>query len=171
MPFYAIGGVLLTYFCQHTLAAVSSWTSVHGKYLAYTKQQERDLQITFTDESVRKAEAAGPLVRASTMACALYLYFTTSSQTKRLDLKYVPHHLRFFFFFFFFLKDWVSKGAVTHPTSQGRCATCQDYSAAADIEGAYATAGNPLTKLSEQEMIDCGGGQASTCTEYRYILP
>eukprot|EP00729_Bicosta_minor_P026728 gene26728-27165_t len=117
MPFYAIGGVLLTYFCQHTLAAVSSWTSVHGKYLAYTKQQERDLQITFTDESVRKAEAAGPL-------------------------------------------DWVSKGAVTHPTSQGRCATCQDYSAAADIEGAYATAGNPLTKLSEQEMIDCGGGQA-----------
>ena len=32
----------------------------------------------------------------------------------------------------------------------------QDYSAAADIEGAWATSGHPLTKLSEQEMIDCG---------------
>jgi hypothetical protein len=33
--------------------------------------------------------------------------------------------------------DWVAKGAVTRPTSQGRCATCQDFSAAADIEGAW----------------------------------
>ena len=54
--------------------------------------------------------------------------------------------------------DWVAKGAVTPATSQGRCATCQDFSAAADIEGAWFTSGHPLTKLSEQEMIDCGGG-------------
>jgi len=54
--------------------------------------------------------------------------------------------------------DWVIKGAVTTPTSQGRCATCQDFSCAADIEGAWFTSGHPLTKLSEQEMIDCGGG-------------
>jgi len=54
--------------------------------------------------------------------------------------------------------DWVAKGAVTPPTSQGRCATCQDFSAAADVEGAWFTSGHPLTKLSEQEMIDCGGG-------------
>ena len=31
--------------------------------------------------------------------------------------------------------DWVTKGAVTPATSQGRCATCQDFSAIADVEG------------------------------------
>ena len=54
--------------------------------------------------------------------------------------------------------DWVTRGVVTTPTSQGRCGTCQDFSAIADIEGAWALAGNPLTKFSEQELIDCGGG-------------
>ena len=56
--------------------------------------------------------------------------------------------------------NWVTKGAVTTPTSQGRCATCQDFSCVADIEGAWKLAGNPLIKLSEPEMIDCGGGNA-----------
>ena len=56
--------------------------------------------------------------------------------------------------------DWVKKGAVTPATSQGRCATCQDFSCIADVEGAWHLAGNPLLKLSEQEMIDCGGGDA-----------
>ena len=36
--------------------------------------------------------------------------------------------------------------------------SCQDFSAIADVEGAWHLAGNPLTKLSEQELIDCGGG-------------
>jgi hypothetical protein len=54
--------------------------------------------------------------------------------------------------------DWNERGAVTKPTSQGRCATCQDFSCVADIEGAWHIGGHPLTKLSEQEMIDCGGG-------------
>ena len=54
--------------------------------------------------------------------------------------------------------DWVARGAVTPATSQGRCATCQDFSAIADVEGAWHLSGNPLTKLSEQELIDCGGG-------------
>lgn len=56
--------------------------------------------------------------------------------------------------------DWVVKGAVTPATSQGRCATCQSFSCIADVEGAWATSGHKLTKLSEQEMIDCGGGDA-----------
>jgi len=54
--------------------------------------------------------------------------------------------------------DWVARGAVTLPTSQGRCATCWAFSAIGDVEGAWFLAGNPLVKLSEQEMIDCGGG-------------
>ena len=54
--------------------------------------------------------------------------------------------------------DWVSRGYVTPPTSQGRCATCWSFSATADVEGTWALAGHPLVKLSEQQLIDCGGG-------------
>jgi len=54
--------------------------------------------------------------------------------------------------------DWVDRGAVTTPISQGRCATCQKFSATADLEGAWFLAGNPLTRLSVQEMIDCSSG-------------
>lgn len=56
--------------------------------------------------------------------------------------------------------NWVVNGAVTQPTSQGRCATCQQFSCIADVEGAWFTSGHPLLKLSEQEMIDCGAGDA-----------
>jgi len=56
--------------------------------------------------------------------------------------------------------DWVVKGAVTKPTSQGRCGTCQSFSCVADVEGAWFLSGQPLTKLSEQQMIDCGAGDA-----------
>ena len=51
--------------------------------------------------------------------------------------------------------DWVELGAVTKPTSQGRCGTCAQFSATADIEAQWFLAGHGLVKLSEQEMIDC----------------
>jgi hypothetical protein len=51
--------------------------------------------------------------------------------------------------------DWVEKGAVNPPTSQGRCGTCAQFSATANIEAQWFLAGNPLAKLSEQEMVDC----------------
>ena len=51
--------------------------------------------------------------------------------------------------------DWVELGAVTMPTSQGRCGTCAQFSATADIEAQWFLAGHGLIKLSEQEMIDC----------------
>ena len=50
--------------------------------------------------------------------------------------------------------DWVEKGAVTAPTSQGRCATCAYFAGVAAVEGAWKLAGHPLVKLSEQEEID-----------------
>mmetsp|Transcript_69298 Transcript_69298/g.115183 ORF Transcript_69298/g.115183 Transcript_69298/m.115183 type:complete len:441 (+) Transcript_69298:20-1342(+) len=52
--------------------------------------------------------------------------------------------------------DWVERGAVTKPTSQGRCATCAYFAGVAAVEGAWALAGHALVKLSEQEEIDCG---------------
>jgi hypothetical protein len=58
--------------------------------------------------------------------------------------------------------DWVARGAVTPPTSQGRCATCAYFAGTAAVEGAWKIAGHPLVKLSEQEEIDCynNGGYA-----------
>mmetsp|Transcript_56743 Transcript_56743/g.93875 ORF Transcript_56743/g.93875 Transcript_56743/m.93875 type:complete len:339 (-) Transcript_56743:304-1320(-) len=51
--------------------------------------------------------------------------------------------------------DWVARGAVNVPISQGRCGTCAQFSATADIEAQWFLAGHGLVKLSEQEMIDC----------------
>ena len=51
--------------------------------------------------------------------------------------------------------DWRSRGAVTPPTSQGRCSTCAYFAGVAAVEGAWKLAGHPLVKLSEQEEIDC----------------
>lgn len=51
--------------------------------------------------------------------------------------------------------DWVALGKVTKPTSQGRCATCAYFAGVAATESAWAIAGHPLVKLSEQEEIDC----------------
>jgi hypothetical protein len=51
--------------------------------------------------------------------------------------------------------DWVARGKVTPPTSQGRCATCAYFAGVAATESAWAIAGHPLAKLSEQEEIDC----------------
>lgn len=51
--------------------------------------------------------------------------------------------------------DWVARGAVNTPISQGRCGTCAQFSATADIEAQWFLHGHGLQKLSEQEMIDC----------------
>ena len=51
--------------------------------------------------------------------------------------------------------DWVARGAVTPPISQGRCGTCAQFSATANIEAQWFLHGHPLVALAVQEMIDC----------------
>jgi hypothetical protein len=51
--------------------------------------------------------------------------------------------------------DWVAKGAVNKPISQGRCGTCAQFSATANIEAQWHLHGHPLVYLATQEMIDC----------------
>ena len=51
--------------------------------------------------------------------------------------------------------DWVARGAVNRPVSQGRCGTCAQFSATADVEAQWFLHGHALLKLSEQEMTDC----------------
>lgn len=53
--------------------------------------------------------------------------------------------------------DWSTKGAVTSPKNQGACNNCYAFGASGDMEGAWFMAGNTLTSLSEQMMLDCSG--------------
>jgi len=65
------------------------------------------------------------------------------------------------------LIDWVAKGAVTRPESQGRCGTCLDFSGTANVESARFIAGHaPLTRLSVQMTVDCCVGGPGYCMDW-----
>ena len=63
--------------------------------------------------------------------------------------------------------DWTEKGAVTPVKDQAQCGGCWAFSTVGAMEGAFQIAGNPLTSLSEQELVSCEnkyhGGQDQGC--------
>jgi C1A family cysteine protease len=65
--------------------------------------------------------------------------------------------------------DWVTRGAVTEPESQGRCGTCLDFSGTANVESAWHLAKGgegPIQRLSVQQVVDCCGGGPGYCMDW-----
>ena len=51
--------------------------------------------------------------------------------------------------------DWTTRGAVTPVKYQGQCGGCWAFSTTGAMEGLKAIAGQGLTSLSEQQLMDC----------------
>ena len=125
-----------------------SYTLGHNKFSALNREEFRDL-MNFEYNSALIGESKVPL-----------------GLSMDLDLS-VPASV-----------DWRSKGVVSPIQDQGQAGTCYTFSTAAAVETAMAIKSGVLTKLSEQQIVDCStfknggpnmgvnGGQISATFEW-----
>jgi len=70
--------------------------------------------------------------------------------------------------------NWAAYGVVTPVKNQGQCGSCWAFSAAEQVESAWAMAGNALWEFSPQQIASCtttcaGCGGGDTPAAYEYI--
>jgi len=72
--------------------------------------------------------------------------------------------------------DWNTCGVITEVYNQGQCGSCWAFSATETIESYFALAGNTLTGLSVEQIVDCDtNGQDEGCNggfpsgAYQYV--
>ena len=51
--------------------------------------------------------------------------------------------------------DWREKGVVSSVKNQGTVGTCWAFSTVGNVEGQWAIAGNSVTSLSAEQLVDC----------------
>jgi C1A family cysteine protease len=71
--------------------------------------------------------------------------------------------------------DWNSKNVITPVYNQGQCGSCWAFSTTEGIESMWALAGNTLTRLSMQQIVDCdrydsGCNGGEPMTAYKYVM-
>jgi len=69
--------------------------------------------------------------------------------------------------------DWTTLGVVTPVKNQGQCGSCWAFSAAEEVESAWAMAGNAIWEFSSQQITSCtpqtfgcGGGETQAAYDY-----
>ena len=67
--------------------------------------------------------------------------------------------------------DWREKGVVSSVKDQGTVGTCWAFSTVGNVEGQWAIAGNNVTSLSAEQLVDCDATyDPSKCVGHTLVI-